>query len=74
VESLNQDKMKFVKDPNRIYTIMDFEDGEEIEFAYYPDKPSAVAKGYGHWRSKVDGRTMLLTREDMARCKNGELY
>ena len=49
---------------------MDFEDGEEIEFAYCPDKPSAVAKGYEHWRSKVDGRTMLLTREDMERCKN----
>ena len=62
--------MKFVKDPNRIYTIMEFEEGEEIEFAYYPDKPLAVSKGYEHWRSKVDGRTMLLTQEDIARCKN----
>lgn len=60
--------MKFVKDPNRIYTIMDFEDGEEIEFAYYPDKPIAVAKGYEIWRSKVDGRTMLLTPDDLAYC------
>ena len=23
--------MKFIRNPNRIYTIMDFEDGEEIE-------------------------------------------
>lgn len=63
--------MKFVRNPNRIYTIMDFEDGEEIEFAYYPDKPSTVAKGYEHWRSKADGRTRLLAQEDIARCKNG---
>lgn len=62
--------MKFVKDPNRIYTIMDFEEGEEIEFAYYPDKPIAVVKGYEIWRSKVDGRTRLLTQEDVERCKN----
>ena len=32
--------MKFVRNPNQIYTIMDFEEGEEIESAYYPDKPS----------------------------------
>lgn len=49
---------------------MDFEEGEEIEFAYYPDKPFAVAKGYEIWRSKVDGRTRLLTQEDVKRCKN----
>ena len=61
--------MQFVKDPNRIYTIMDFEEGEEIEFAYYPDKPSSVAEGYEHWRSKVDGRTMLLSQRDIERCR-----
>ena len=49
---------------------MDFEEGEEIEFAYLPDKPSAVAKGYEIWCSKVDGRTRLLTQEDIKRCKN----
>ena len=63
--------MKFVKDPNQIYTIMDFEEGEEIEFSYYPDTPSAMAKGYEIWRSKADGRTRLLTQQDIARCKNG---
>ena len=62
--------MKFVKDPNQIYTIMDFEEGEEIEFAYLPDKPLAVTKGYEIWRSKVDGRTRLLTQEEIKRCKN----
>ena len=46
------------------------EDGEEIEFAYYPDKPIAVAKGYEIWRSKVDDRTMLLTPYDLAYCTN----
>lgn len=67
--------MKFVRNPNQIYTIMDFEEGEEIEFAYYPDKPSAVAKGYEIWRSKVDGRTRLLTQEEIKRCKNNvEIY
>ena len=62
--------MKFVRNPNQIYTIMDFEEGEEIEFAYYPDKPSAITKGYEIWRSKVDGRTRLLTQEEIKRCKN----
>ena len=33
--------MKFTRKPNRIYTIMDFEDGEEIEFAYYSFVPSS---------------------------------
>ena len=61
--------MKFVRDPNVIYTIMDFEDGEEIEFAYAPDKPSAVNKGYECWKSKVDGRIRLLTQEEINRCK-----
>ena len=62
--------MKFVRKPKRIYTIMDFEDGEEIEFAYYPDKPNAVARGLEIWRSKVDGRTMLLSPDDLAYCKD----
>ena len=62
--------MKFIRKPNRIYTIMDFEDDEEeeIEFAYYSFVPSSKAKGYEFWRSKVDGRTMLLTPDDLAYC------
>ena len=60
--------MKFVRNPNIIYTIMDFEEGEEIEFAYHPDKPSAIARGYEIWRSKIDGRTRLLNKDDIARC------
>ena len=60
--------MKFIRKPNRIYTIMDFEDGEEIEFAYYSFVPSSKAKEYEFWRSKVDGRTMLLTPDDLAYC------
>ena len=60
--------MKFVRKPSRIYTIMDFEDGEEIEFAYYPSIPSSKAKGYAFYRSKKDGRTMLLTPDDLAYC------
>ena len=62
--------MKFIRKPNRIYTIMDFEYGEEIEFAYYSFVPSSKAKGYEFWRSKVDGRTMLLTPDDVAYCQN----
>ena len=62
--------MKFIRKPNRIYTIMDFEDGEEIEFAYYSVVPSSKAKKYEFWRSKVDGRIMLLTPDDVAYCQN----
>ena len=60
--------MKFVRDPNRVYTVMDFEDGEEIEFSYYPSHPQSYAKGYVFYKSKKDGRTMLLTKEDLERC------
>ena len=65
--------MKFVRDPNRIYTVMDFEEGEEIEFAYKAGHPSSNAKGYAFYRSKEDGRTMLLTPEDVARCERTEV-
>ena len=61
-------EMKYVRDPNRIYAIMDFEDGEEIEFAYYPSHPQSYAKGHVFYRSKRDGRTMLLAKEDLERC------
>lgn len=62
--------MKFVRKPNRIYTIMDFEDGEEIEFAYYPEKPNAIARGLEFWCSKAVGsKTMLLNPDDLAYCK-----
>ena len=62
--------MKFVRKPGRIYTIMDFEDGEEIEFAYHSPVPSSKAKGYAFYRSKKDGRTMLLTPDDLAYCQD----
>ena len=62
--------MKFVRTPNRIYTIMDFEDGEEIEFAYHSFVPSIKAKGYAFYCSKKDGRTMLLTPDDVAYCQD----
>lgn len=60
--------MKFERKPNRIYTIMDFEDGEEIEFAYYPSVPSSKAAGNVFYRSKRDGRTMLLTQDEIDYC------
>lgn len=63
-------EMKYVRDPNRIYTIMDFEDGEKIEFAYYPAHPQSYAKSHVFYRSKKDGRTMLLTKEDLERCNH----
>ena len=62
--------MKFVRKPNRIYTIMDFEDGEEIAFAYHPSVQSSKAKGYAFYCSKKDGRTMLLTTDDVAYCQD----
>ena len=64
--------MKYVRDPNRIYTIMDFEEGEEIEFAYKTGRPSSDAKGYACYRSKEDGRVRLMTREEIERCLMAE--
>lgn len=60
--------MKFKRDLNKIYTIMDFEDDEEIEFAYLTSHPPARVSGYEFYESKKDGRTMLLSPNDIARC------
>ena len=65
--------MKFVRDPNVIYTIMDFEDGEEIEFAYTPSVPISKAKGYAFYKSKKDGRLNILTPDEVKRCKGEQI-
>ena len=38
-------RARYKRRKDRIYFLGDFEDGEEIEFAYFPDKPSAKAVG-----------------------------
>lgn len=59
MEILKTKIYKYKRNPNRIYTIMDFEDGEKIKFFSYPDKPSSKAEGYG-WFSNSEGYTRLL--------------
>lgn len=56
--------MKFVRKPDRIYTIMDFADGEEIEFCGYPESPASKAAGYAYYKGK-EGRSRLLRRDDI---------
>lgn len=58
--------MKFVRNPNRIYTILDFDDGEEIEFSRYPESPSSKAKGYAFYVNK-DGDEKLLEPDEVSK-------
>lgn len=55
--------MKFVRKPNRIYTIMDFKDGEEIEFSRYPESPSAKARGLAFYKNKRGEERLLMSDE-----------
>lgn len=53
---LKSKKYKFVRNPNRIYSIMDFEDGEILEFEDFPDNSVAIANGYAMFKGKEDTR------------------
>lgn len=57
-------KYKYKHKENRIYTIMDFEDNEVVEFAYDCEKPSSKANGYAYYRNK-DGVTNLCHITDL---------
>ena len=57
--------MKFVRNQNRIYTILDFDDGEEIEFSRYPESPSSKVKGYAFYVNK-DGVEKLLEPDEVS--------
>lgn len=60
---LKATKYKYIRHPNRIYTIMDFEDGEELEFYDFPEKPSAVSAGYYLCKGKEG--IHLVHRDDL---------
>ena len=53
-ELLKSKVFKFVRNQNRIYNIMDFQDGEILMFYDYPEKPSALSKGYLLFKGKDD--------------------
>jgi hypothetical protein len=53
-------KAKYKRNENRIYFYGDFEDGEEIEFAYRCDKPNASAIGNVWYKSCGDKWKMNL--------------
>lgn len=55
-ELLKSKIFKFVRNPNRIYSVMDFQDGEILRFYDYADKPSSRSKGYYRFQGKDDIR------------------
>lgn len=57
--------MKFTRKKNRIYTILDFDDGEEIKFSRYPESPSSKSKGYAFYVNK-DGYERLLEPDEVS--------
>lgn len=54
----------FIRHPNRLYSTMDFEDGEKITYYSKHIKPSANAKGY-RWYRGEHGRTRLVHWTDI---------
>jgi len=48
-------KAKFIRKENRIYSIMDFDDGEEITFYGMCEKPSSNAEGCALYMSADKG-------------------
>jgi len=57
-------KAKYVRHENRIYSIMDFDDGEEISFAWGCGKPSSCALGYACYYSPAE-RYRLVDIKDI---------
>ena len=52
-------KTKYVRHDNRIYFATDFDDGEDISFAWACDKPSSNADGYAFYYSKDKGYRLI---------------
>ncbi len=48
---------------NRIYFATDFKDGEEIEFFWNCDKPSACALGNAFYRNKEGASNLVNIKE-----------
>lgn len=57
-------KAKFKRFDNRIYSSIDWKDGEEIEFAYGCNKPSACAIGNVFYKGK-DGIPFLINIKEL---------
>ena len=60
-ELLKSKVFKFVRNPNRIYNIMDFQDDEILFFYDYPEKPSALSKGYLLFKGKEEVRLINVS-------------
>jgi hypothetical protein len=58
-------KSKYKRSPNRIYFLGDFQDGEEIEFAYKCEKPSADAIGNVWYKSCKNGYMNLINIKEL---------
>lgn len=57
-------KAYYKRNNNRIYFPGDFQDGEEIEFVWNCDKPSACARGNAFYMSK-DGMSRLVNIKEL---------
>jgi hypothetical protein len=57
-------KAKYKRDSNRIYTSIDFQDGEEIEFLWNCEHPSACSIGNAFYRGK-DGLSHLINIKEL---------
>lgn len=56
-------KAKYIRSSNRIYFSGDFKDGEEIEFAWNCDKPSANALGNAFYSGKHSNPRLININE-----------
>ena len=56
-------KAKYKRDPNRIYFIGDFKDGEIIKFSWCCEKPSACAIGNVFYESEHEPSQLVNIRD-----------
>lgn len=60
-ELLKSKVFKFVRNPNRIYSVADFRNDEILKFFDYPEKPNALAQGYYNFKNKDDIRLLHIS-------------
>lgn len=59
---------EYVRHPDRIYTIMDFQDGEVLTFHNCTEKPSSNAAGYALYENR-DGFVRMVNINELREMK-----
>jgi hypothetical protein len=56
-------RAQYIRQSNKVYSIMDFNDGEKVSFAWMCEKPSSNAAGYATYYSPRNGFRLINIEE-----------